>query len=269
MAGGQLGNYRGRSFVEQEDVSYQRPIIIEIYAELFLEPGTLPFAQMLELVPPLQRRGFSIVESAEIADADLDGSADLERRPAHVSRIRCWTEDKTRLVQLAPDNVAMNLVSPEGTYPGWEPFVSDVVRPTWEILRQTAPRARPVSLALNTLDHFEIPGGLPLGEFLNCGGPRIPAILADTTGAFDYDIGRGLLAADGQNRQLHISGRPGATTYLLNIHAVFHQSIPESGDILMKLEELHDDANSVFESLITDRTRNEVMKGNVHAATRV
>lgn len=267
MAAGQLGNYRGRSFVEQEDVSYQRPIIIEIYAELFLEPGTFPFAQMLEVVPPLQRRGFGVVESADVAEADLDGLEDPERRPAHVPRIRCWTEDRTRLVQLAPDNVAMNLVSPEGTYPGWEPFVSDVVRPTCEILRQTASRARPVSLALNTLDRFEIPRGLPLGEFLNCGGPRIPAILADTTQAFDYDIGRGLLESEGQNRQLHISGRPGATAYLVNIHAVFHQTIPESGDILLKLEQLHDDANTVFESLITDRTRNEVMKGNVHAAT--
>jgi uncharacterized protein (TIGR04255 family) len=267
MTAGQLGNYRGRSFVEQDDVSYQRPIIIEIYAELFLEPGTFPFAQMLDVVPPLRRRGFSVVESADMADADVDGSEDPERRPGHVPRIRCWTEDKTRLVQLAPDNVAMNLVSPEGTYPGWEPFVSDVVRPTCELLRQTASRARPVSLALNTLDRFEIPRGLPLGDFLNCGGPRIPAILADTTQAFDYDIGRGLLESEGQNRQLHISGRPGAATYLVNIHAVLHETISESGDIFLKLEQLHDDANIMFESLITDRTRNEVMKGNVHAAT--
>jgi uncharacterized protein (TIGR04255 family) len=161
----------------------------------------------------------------------------------------------------------MNLVSPEGTYPGWESFVSDVVRPTCEILRQTASRARPTSLALNTLDRFEIPGELPLGEFLNCGGPRIPAILADTRQAFDYDIGRGLLHQGGQNRQLHISGRPGASAYMVNIHGVFHEVIAEGGDILRKLEQLHDDANMVFESLITDRTRNEVMKGNVLAAT--
>jgi len=248
-------------------VSYQRPIIIEIYAELFFEPGTFSFAQMLEVVPPLQRRGFHVIESADSAETDVDGSEDPERRAAHVPRIRCWTEDKTRLVQLAPDSVAMNLVSPEGTYPGWEPFVSNVVRPTCDVLRQSASRARPVSLALNTLDRFAIPRGLPLGDFLNCGGPRIPAILAETTQAFDYDIGRGLLQSDGQNRQLHISGRPGTAVYMVNIHAVFHETIGEGGDLLRKLEQLHDDANTVFESLITDRTRNEVMKGNVHAAT--
>lgn len=261
---GWLGNYRGQSFVEQDDVSYQRPIIIEIYAELFLEPGTFSFPEMLKVVTHLQPRGFGVVESADAAD---DGREDSELRPAHVSRIRCWTEDKTRLVQLAPDNVAMNLVSLEGTYPGWESFVSDVVRPTLEILRQTASRARPVSLALNTIDRFEIPAGLPLGDFLNCGGPRIPAILADTTQAFDYDIGRGLLPSNGQNRQLHISGRPNAATYIVNIHAVFHETISEGGDVLQKLEQLHDDANAVFESLITGRTRDEVMKGNLHAAT--
>lgn len=248
-------------------MSYQRPIIIEIYAELFFEPGTFSFAQMLEVVAPLQRRGFIVVESADVAETNIDGLDDPELRSTHVPRIRCWTEDKTRLVQLAPDCVAMNLVSPEGTYPGWEPFVSDVVRPTCDILRQAASRARPMSLALNTLDRFTIPRGLPLGEFLNCGGPRIPAILADTTQAFDYDIGRGLPQSDRRNRQLHISGRPGTTAYLINIHAVFHEALSEGEEILWKLEQLHDDANDVFESLITDRTRNEVMEGAVHAAT--
>lgn len=248
-------------------MSYQRPIIIEIYAELFFEPGTFSFAQMLEVVPPLQRRGFSIVESADVAETNIDGPDDPEFRAAHVPRIRCWTEDKTRLVQLAPDSVAMNLVSPEGTYPGWEPFVSEVVRPSCDILRQVASRARPMSLALNTLDRFAISRGTPLGEFLNCGGPRIPVILADTTQAFDYDIGRGLLQSDRRNRQLHISGRPGTSAYLINIHGVFHETLSEGEEILRKLEQLHDDANEVFESLITDRTRNEVMKGTVHAAT--
>ncbi len=267
MITGQLGNYRGRSFVEQGDVSYQRPIIIEIYAELFFEPGSFSFAQMLEVVPPLQRRGFSVVEYADIAEPNIEDVDDPEIRPSHVPRIRCWTEDKTRLVQLAPENVTMNLVSPEGTYPGWEPFVAEVIRPTCEVLRQHASRARPISLALNTLDRFAIPKGLPLGEFLNCGGPRIPSILADTTQAFDYDIGRGLLHADRKNRQVHISGRQTQTAYVVNVHAVFHETVAGDSDVLRKLEQLHDDANEVFESLITDRTRNEVMEGNVHATS--
>lgn len=242
-------------------MSYQRPIIIEIYAELFFEPGTFAFAQMLELVPPLQRSGFSTVESPDVAEI----AEDPERRSAWTPRIRCWSDDKTRLVQLAPESIAMNLVSPDGTYPGWDRFVSEVVRPTCEIVGQIVPRARPVSLALNTLDRFAVSNGLRLGEFLNCGGPRIPAILADTTEAFDYDIGRGLLQNDGRNRQLHINGRPGAAGYVVNIHAVFHERMRDDEDTLRNLERLHDEANTVFESLITDRTRNEVMKGHVHA----
>jgi uncharacterized protein (TIGR04255 family) len=267
MITGQLGNCRRRSSVEQGDVSYHRPIIIEIYAELFFEPGSFSFAQMLEVIPLLRRRGFSIVESADVVESNMADLDDPQLRPAHIPRIRCWTEDKTRLVQLAPDNVAMNMVSPEGTYPGWEPFVTEVVRPTCEVLLQHASRARPVSLALNTLDRFTIPEGVPLGEFLYCGGPRIPAVLADTTQAFDYDIGRGLLHTDRKNRQLHISGRQSQNAYMVNIHAVFHETISEDEGILQKLEQLHDDANEVFESLITDRTRNEVMEGNVHATS--
>lgn len=249
-------------------MSYQRPIIVEIYAELFFEPGTFAFTDMLQVVPPLQRRGFSVVEeSADVAEPTMDTLDDLEQRTPHVTRIRCWTEDRTRLVQLAHDSVAMNLVSPEGTYPGWPPFVDDVVRPTWDILRQHAAKVRPVSLALNTLDRLAVPLGTPLGEFLNCGGPRIPSVLADTTQAFDYDIGRGLLQADQKNRQLHISGRRRTDAFVINIHGVFHETIARGGDVLAKLEQLHDDANEVFESLLTDRTRNEVMKGTVHAVT--
>lgn len=246
-------------------MSYQRPIITEIYAELFFQTGTFSFAQMLEVVPPLQHRGFSVVESADIAETE--GTATSELRPPHVPRIRCWTEDKTRLVQLSPESIAMNLVSLEGTYPGWDLFVSEVVRPVSAIFQQAAPKARPVSLALNTLDRLPIPPELPLGDFLNCGGPRIPAILADTTQAFDYDIGRGLLQRDGKNRQLHISGRPGPAAFVVDIHAVFHETIADGEDILQQLERLHDDANEVFESIITERTRNEVMKGHAHART--
>ena len=204
---------------------------------------------------------------ADVPEPPVDALDDLEQRTPHVTRIRCWTVDRTRLVQLAHDSVAMNLVSPEGTYPGWPPFVGDVVRPTWDVLRQHAAKARPVSLALNTLDRFAVPLSTPLGEFLNCGGPRIPSVLADTTQAFDYDIGRGLLKADQKNRQLHISGRPHMDAYVINIHGVFHETIAGGGDVLAKLEQLHDDANEVFESLLTDRTRNEVMKGTAHAVT--
>ncbi|MDQ3283682.1 MAG: hypothetical protein M3Q69_19950, partial [Acidobacteriota bacterium] len=190
-------------------MSYQRPIIIEIYAELFFEPGSFTFADVIQVVPPLQRRGFSVVEeSAEVPEPAMNTMDDLELRTPHVTRIRCWTDDRTRLVQLAHDSVAMNLVSPEGTYPGWPSFVHDVVRPAWDILRHHAVKARPVSLALNTLDRFAIPVGTPVGEFLLCGGPRIPSVLADTKQAFDYDLGRGLLPTDEKNRQLHISGRP-------------------------------------------------------------
>lgn len=53
----------------------------------------------------------------------------------------------------------------------------------------------------------------------------------------------------------------------MNIHGVFHETVANDGDILKKLEQLHDDANDVFESLITDRTRTEVMEGNVHATS--
>lgn len=247
-------------------MSYQRPILIEIYAELFFEPGSLSFAQMLEIVQPLHRRGFTTIESGEATEAGadrMDGAEAAARMPV----IRSWTEDRARLVQLAPDKIAMNLMSPEGSYPGWNLFVSGVMQPTIDVVRQVAPRARPASVALNTLDRFTIPPGVAVGEFLNCGGPRIPSILADTTQPFDYDVGRGLLQTDGRNRQLHLSGHPTEGAYLITILAVFHEKLGDGEDVLQKLERLHNDSNESFESLITDRTRSEVMKGLMHAVT--
>lgn len=258
-----------RRVIIQNDVSYQRPIIIEIFCELFFEPSSFTFSDMLEMVPPLQRAGFVSVESADIAELSspdlLDENTDARR--IQIPRFRCWAPDKTRLVQLSPDCIVMNLVSPEGTYPGWDRFVHDLVEPTCQKLHQHVPRARPRSLSLNTIDRFTIDRNSAIGDYLNCGGPRIPKILSDITQAFDYDIGRGVLPVDHENRQIHISARRDGVSKEVTIHAVFHESIGASELILSKLEQLHDDANEVFESLITDRTRNEIMKGDAYGGS--
>jgi uncharacterized protein (TIGR04255 family) len=172
-------------------------------------------------------------------------------------------------VQLALDRVTMNLVSPDGTYPGWRSFHDEVVAPTIASLAVAVPSWKPASVALNALDRTEVKplASFRLGDYLNCGGPRLPSILADTKVAFDYEIGRGILQLEGRNRQLHISGRVVAESYVIDMHAVLHDGVARREDLTATLDRLHDESVEWFESLITDRLRNDVMKGEVHATS--
>ena len=65
-------------------MSYQHPIITEIYADLYLEPGMLPFVRVLELVPHLTRAGFATVED-DVFEMD---SRERANHPVLVRRSR-------------------------------------------------------------------------------------------------------------------------------------------------------------------------------------
>jgi uncharacterized protein (TIGR04255 family) len=251
-------------------VSYNRPIIVEIYADLYLQPGGLPFARFFDVVPELQRHGFTTVEAGDAVQFEASLAAVRMLGISRPQQVRCWSNDRSRLVQLGPDRVTMNLVSPDGAYPGWNAFHDQVVIPTVASLTAAVPLWQPASVALNALDRAAVGGpSFRLGDYLNCGGPRLPSVLADTTVAFDYEIGRGILQFDGRNRQLHVSGRVDADSYVIEMHAVLHDRVDSREELTPVLNRLHDESVEWFESLITDRMRNEVMEGEVHASSRL
>lgn len=245
--------------VREHDVSYHSPIIIEIYAELSLQPGSLPFERFFDLVPKLRSFGFPVVERGEIPEDDPSSAVG-----SRAEMIRCWSEDRLRLVQIAQDTIVMNLVSPDGSYPGWRTFIDSLVTPALSVISSAVPECQPQSVSLSTIDRADIDRtpSFTLGDYLNCGGPRIPSILADTTIAFAYDAGQGVLAIDGFNRQLHISGGPARDAFIIHIHTVFQVRAGAVAEVIPTLEKLHSESNESFESLITERMRTEVMKGS-------
>lgn len=243
--------------------SYERPLITEIYSEVHFEPTAFAPPLFFDLVPHLKQIGFEDVQFGAIDVIQIDG----EQRSVEKSsapRVRCWSADKQRLIQLAEDMIAVNLVAP---YPGWATY-----RDLFAGVRSavvTALGLLPVeSLSLNTIDRLVAPRpNFRLGMYLNCGGPKIPESCSDVAHAFDLTMGVGLLHEDGFNRQVRISGRPSESTFVVFINAVFHDRFQRGSDLVAVLDNLHEESVQTFEAMITDLTRNEVMGGSKHVAS--
>src|SRR5437867_11131756 len=93
---------------------YKKPVLIEIFAECVLTPGTLPVPRFFDTVPTLKARGFTDIEM--IGNVQMTANEGPSMQP----RIRCWSADRRRLIQIAEDLVIVNLI---GDYPGWRPFI--------------------------------------------------------------------------------------------------------------------------------------------------
>jgi uncharacterized protein (TIGR04255 family) len=242
-------------------VSFDKPALVEIFVEIHLEPGSFPPPQFFDVVPKIKGLGFADVEMGsvdrvavnEAASPESAGELLLQTAP----RIRCWSGDRHRLVQLWPDTIAVNLV---GKYPGWDDY-SRLFNDVCDAVRTVTGHLPIEMLALHTIDQIDVPlAGFTVGKYLQCGGKRIPSWYADTAQAFDITLGKGLLKTDGFNRVLKIAGRAADETFTIRILSVFQDTI-KAKSIEQSLSDLHDESNESFYSLITPTTANQVLGG--------
>jgi len=162
------------------------------------------------------------------------------------------------LVQVGEDLLAVNLT---GEYPGWDAFLR---------LFNTGRRALEAGLgefqlrSLNfaTIDRFEVAReGFSVSDYLDVGGRVMPKWYADCSESLDLSIGRGLLEPDGRNRQVQVKVQAATDPVKVMLQARFHDLVQEGEDLQKMLARLHKESTDTFESLITDRLRNEVMGG--------
>jgi len=237
-------------------VAYRKPTLVETHAELHLSQGSLSEARFFDIVPELKKLGFTDIE---LSTAGL--SLDITQgRPStrEMQQVRCWRPGRKELVQLRADVLVANLT---GDYPGWDAFVRLFAEARSAL---EAGMARPVvtSLNLGALDQFEVSrDGFSISGYLNVGGPIIPTWYAGCTASLDLDMGRGLLDQDGYNRQVHMAIRSGGDPVKIVFRSQFHDRVQAGADLVALLARLHDESNSTFEALITDRVRNEIMGG--------
>ena len=119
-------------------------------------------------------------------------------------------------------------------------------------------------MLLQTIDNFSVNReGFSLGQYLNCGGDKVPAWYQNSNESADITLGKGFLEEDMKNRQIKIGIRKQKDSFSVRIDSIFHNKLNTNRDLNEVLEELHAESNESFESMITDKVRNEIMKGIV------
>lgn len=238
-------------------MGYRNPTLTEILAELHLEAGTLPEKSFMSLARELAACGF---EDQEFMNAVIIENQDQEQEPEPkvVPRIRCWDRERVRLVQLSPDVVYANLI---GEYPGWEKFVEHMQTTRTAIANALNIQVQFTRVDLTTIDKWKVGlEGFTIGQYLDCDGPFIPRWYSEVGVSSDIILGQGFHHKDGFNKKLHITIRTSEHNVQFQIRATFGVT-GEQMDFDALMDRLHKEAVQCFESLITDKVRNEVMGG--------
>lgn len=238
-------------------MGYRNPTLTEIYAELYLAPGTFPEKSFLSLAHELAKRGLDDHEFGHRAivvrrDNDPAGEAKF------VPRIRCWDRERTRLIQFSPDALYVNLV---GEYPGWKAFREHLKTACEAMESALGGPVHFTQIDLVTIDKWKVDrGGFTIGQFLDCSGIFIPKWYSDVSCSSDITLGQGFYHQDGFNRNVNVIVRVSENDADFQITASFGAANSrEDFDALM--DRLHSESLRCFEALITDRVRTEIMGG--------
>lgn len=223
-------------------MSYRKPLLTELLAEVHFE--AFGPNKVVRLANDLQVLG--------LTDVEFGLSPATPSKPPLQFRIRCWSPDRKRLVQASADVLVVNHV---GEYLGWVQYLEYFRAVTRCLEDGLAVR----SVSLQAVDKLSVPSdGFLLGRYLNCEGKHLPALYADCAEAADIILGRGQVSEDGFNRQITLAVRRSGThnsTVEVTITTVFHDRLVKDEKVEDLLCRLRTQANTTFESLITDKTR--------------
>lgn len=238
--------------------TYNNPIILELLAEIHFPAGSLSPDKFFSIVPSLKEQGLSRVELANLSQLSISPGQPVSAQSMSVPRVKCWDSANQKLVQLGPDLMVVNLI---GKYPGWKAF-QDLFGTAIDAVEKAQIGRAPDSISLTTIDRFEVnKKDFTLDQYVNCGGPTVPAMYKDSRHAVDVILGHGNLKMDHFNRQFKLKVSHKIDKMEIIVESVFHDLLKNTDDIDVVLERLHEESNSSFESWITIKTREEVMGG--------
>jgi len=244
-------------------MSYKKPILTEIFSEVYFQENSFPQEAFFEVIPLIQKTGYPKIEIGQVNQIQLVGNNDPNLNINRIAqnmipRIRVWDDAKKHLIQLSPDFCAINQV---GDYLGWDDFKSFFDK-IFSIISKTIKSYYPISISLNTIDRFSVDdSAFVLNRYLACNGEIIPKWYADTKYDCDITLGKGNVNQHGSNRQIHIQVRQSGINNSISFQSIFHDKVEKPEQLQTKLEELHVISNETFERIITPDVRNKVMGG--------
>lgn len=225
-------------------MSYNSPLLVELLAEIDLATPGFTGGQIVSCAKSIEDAGFSNIEFSGFAAVESSTLA---------PRIRCWSEDRKRLVQLSPATLVVNQV---GDYPGWSEFRSLFDQVTG--IAASASGFEPAFVNLRAIDSLSVDAdGFALGDYFSCDGQYLPRWYADCAEGCDMSLGRGFPKDDGYNRQISLRLRKKGDEFSVRMETSFKAKIG-TGDLGITLDTLHDKAVSLFEELVTDKTRHRM-----------
>jgi hypothetical protein len=235
---------------------YKNPTLTEIYAEFHFEAGLLPDKALITLGHELATRGLDEQEFTQSLVKSEEPGKDATILP----RIRCWDRDRTKLIQLSQNLVIVNLI---GEYPGWSKFKEHAA-----IARDAIKKALKQSPSIKRIDFVAIDkwkvesATFSMARYFQCGGSFIPGWYSDVTVSSDISLGQGFHNRDGYNQNIKVAVRVSQNSADIQIVTTLGvtRSIEDPESVL---DQLHSEAVHIFEGLITDTVRNEVMGGQV------
>jgi uncharacterized protein (TIGR04255 family) len=244
-----------------KNISYKKPILIEQFVELYLAKRSLSQDSILSFIPHLKSQGFDIIEMGVVEGITInivpEKKEEITRLPSS-PRIRCWNSQRNKLVQLFEDRIAVHQVGEYLGYTDFKNLLSSIIK----LATETLTNFKVESVAFQTIDQYKTNfDSFLVSKFFNCSGEIIPKWYESSKESFDITLGRGLInSTDGQNRQIYLSARDDAAFKLISMRCVCHSQLLQKS-VLICVDELHDESCNLFEKIITDTVRNEVMRG--------
>lgn len=167
------------------------------------------------------------------------------------------TKDRSRVFQVREDRFIFSALKP---YPGWS-TLQPAARSAWEKLVGVIGDQKLVRIGVRYINQITIAveEGLSLGFYLR----TLPDVSADTpsgTNISAFDMGLVMpqkdIGAVCKLRQELLPAEEGKARLILDIDVLKTVDIPQEGDAIWRaIEELHEREYRIFESCITNKTR--------------
>lgn len=233
---------------------YAEPSIVEALCEFVFAPGDpwdfTVFGRFDELLKArLPHRDQIEVLAMNLRNLDSGIEQAVVREP----RLRFFDSAKTRLAQVGPNLLSANVLAP---YPHWPQFRVFIL----ECMQAYAAAAKPASvdrLTLRYIDQVRPQHQAPfrLGDWIVTGSAYVPGFLADSTLSASSRVQKTVIESTETVSVVLQKEADGRALIMLDTELVVRNLSLAPELVASRLDQLHERAIEVFESCITDRTR--------------